>query len=247
MRHSQGQTYQTGRRIQTFLDANDSLFSVINKSATRLELDSAVNALDSDAGVQATGRAVARGEQSNQRALRLALRRDHMRPIASIAKLRLRAIPTFAAFTMPTSALTGKSLVAHATGMAGAAKPYEQVFVDAGLSADFLAKLADATTAVETSIVTRSTARGQQSKATGSLKQRESQARKVFAALNDLVVPILSADVANSGLLAEWKSVRKVALKPGPVAGSEPTATQVESPPASTQAPVAATAPAAAA
>lgn len=236
MRHSQGQTYQTGRRVQNFLDANDSLFSVINKSATRLELDTVVNALGSDADSQATGRAIARGESANQRALRLALRLNHMRPIAAIAKLRLRTVPNFAALTMPSPRLTGKSLVAHATGMAGAAKPYQQVFVDGGLPADFLAKFADATAAVETSIVTRATARGQQSQATGSLKQLETRARRVFAALNDLVVPIVSADVAHGGLLAEWNSVRRVSLKPGSLVGSQPATTQLESPPAATPA-----------
>ena len=116
-------------------------------------------------------------------------------------------------------------------GMGGAAKPYEQVFVDGGLPADFLDRLSAATAAVEASLVTRATARGQQSQATGSLKQLEIRGRRVFRALNDLVVPVLSADVAHSGLLAEWKSVRRVALKPGPIVGAELTAREVEPPP----------------
>ena len=231
MRHSQGQVFNTGRRIQTFLDANDSLFSGINKSATRAELDTVVTALGNDVGLQATGRTTARGESANQRTLRLALRLNHMRPIASMAKLRLRTVPNFAALTLPSPHLTGKSLVAHATGMGGAAKPYEQVFVDGGLPADFLDRLSAATAAVEASLVTRATARGQQSQATGSLKQLEIRGRRLFRALNDLVVPVLSADVAHSGLLAEWKSVRRVALKPGPIVGAEVAAREVEPPP----------------
>ena len=231
MRHSQGQVFNTGRRIQTFLDANDSLFSGINKSATRAELDTVVTALGNDVGLQATGRTTARGESANQRTLRLALRLNHMRPIASIAKLRLRTVPNFAALTLPPPHLTGKSLVAHATGMGGAAKPYEQVFVDGGLPADFLDRLSAATAAVEASLVTRATARGQQSQATGSLKQLEIRGRRLFRALNDLVVPVLSADVAHSGLLAEWKSVRRVALKPGPIVGAEMAARELEPPP----------------
>jgi hypothetical protein len=231
MKHSQGQTYQAGRRIQAFLDANDSLLGSINKSATRTELDTVVDTLGWDAGMQATGRATARGESANQRTLRLALRLNHMRPIAAIAKLKLRAVPNFAALTLPKSRLTGKSLVAYATGMGGAAQPYEQVFVDAGLPADFLARLSAATAAVEASIVTRSTARGRQSKATGSLKQHELRARRLFQAFNDLVVPILSSDVSHGGLLAEWNSARRVTAKPGPVLGSEQAAKQVDSPP----------------
>jgi len=231
MRHSQGQVFNTGRRIQTFLDANDSLFSSINKSATRAELDMVVTALGNDAGLQATGRTAARGESANQRTLRLALRLNHMRPIASIAKLRLRTVPNFAALTLPSPHLTGKSLVAHATGMGGAAKPYEQVFVDGGLPADFLARLSAATSAVESSLVTRATARGQQSQATGSLKQLEIRGRRVFRALNDLVIPVLVADETHSGLFAEWRSARRVTLKPGPIAGAELTARELEPPP----------------
>ncbi len=231
MKHSQGQVFNTGRRIQTFLDTNDSLFSSINKSATRTELDTVITALGNDVGLQATGRTTARGESANQRTLRLTLRLNHMRPIASIAKLRLRTVPNFAALTLPSSSLTGKSLVAHATGMGGAAKPYEQVFVDSGLPADFLDRLSAATSAVEASLVTRATARGQQSQATGSLKQLEIRGRRVFQALNDLVVPVLSLDVAHSGLVAEWKSVRRVALKPGPIVGAELTARVPEPPP----------------
>jgi hypothetical protein len=228
MRHSQGQVFDTGRRIQAFLDANDSLFSSINKSATRAELDTVVAALGDDAGLQATGRTTARGESANQHALRLALRLNHMRPIASIAKLRLRTVPNFAALTLPSPHLTGKSLVAHATGMGGAAKPYEQVFVDGGLPVDFLARLSAATAAVEASLLTRATARGQQAQATGSLKQLEIRGRRLFRALNGLVVPVLSADVSHSGLLAEWNTARRVAMKPGPVAGAELAARGLE-------------------
>ncbi len=228
MRHSQGQVFHTGRRIQTFLDANDSLFGSINKSATRAELDTVVTALGTDAGAQATGRTTAIGESANQRALREALRLNTMRPIASIAKWRLRTVPNFAALTMPSPHLTGKALVAHAEGMGGAAKPYEQIFIDGGLPADFLSRLSAAAAAVEASLLTRATARGQQSQATGSLKQLESRGRRVFQALNDLVVPILSVDIANGGLLAEWRSVRRVMLKPGPVIGVEASAQGAE-------------------
>jgi hypothetical protein len=221
MRHSEGQAYQAGRRIQAFLDANDALVGNINRSATRAELDSVVDTLGVDAGVQATGRATARGESAKQGSLRLALELNHMRPIAAVARLKLRSVPNFAALTMPRSRLTGKSLVAYATGMGGAAQPYEQVFIDAGLPPDFLARLSAATAAVEASIFVRSTARGSQSKATGSLKQHELRARRLFRALNDLVTPVLAVGDGNSGLLAEWNSARRIALKPGRVVGSE--------------------------
>ena len=91
------------------------------------------------------------------------------------------------------------------------------MFIDSGLASDFLARLSAATAAVEASLLARANARGQQSQATGSLRQLEIRGRRVFQALNDLVVPILSVDIGNSGLLAEWRSVRRVTLKPGPI------------------------------
>jgi hypothetical protein len=228
MKHLHGQMFNTGRRIQTFLDANDSLLSSINKSATRTELDTVVGLLGKDVGVQATGRATARGETARQRTLRLALRLNHMRPVAAVAKLKLLDVPNFAALTLPEPKIAVKALLAHATGMAGAAAPYAQVFIDAGLPSDFLDGLTAAIAAVEASIVTRNTARTQVADATGSLDTVEVRARRVYAALNDLVVPTLAADVAHGGLLAAWKSVRRIERKPGPVIGSEQAARLID-------------------
>jgi hypothetical protein len=121
--------------------------------------------------------------------------------------------------------------------MAEAAQPYAQVFIDAGLSQDFIARLAAAADAVKTSIDTRAAARGQRSSATGTLKDLENRARLAFKALNDFVVPILSADAAHSGLLAEWRKARRVDSRGGPVAGVEQAAWALSPAPAPTPPP----------
>jgi len=221
MQSKQERIYNTARRIQTFLDANDAALGTINKSGMRSELDAVVAALGINSGQQAAGRVNALGETARQRRLRLALRLNHMRPIASVAKARLRDVPNFKSLTLPPAGIRVAGFIAHAQAMAEAAEPYEQVFTDAGLAADFRASLVAAADAVKASIDTRATAHGQRASATGSLAQLARRARLVFNALNDFVVPILSDDLAQGGLLAEWRSVRRVYAKGGPVVGSE--------------------------
>ncbi len=230
MNSLQERIYDTGRRIQAFLDANDAALGTINTSGMRAELDAVVTALGQSSSTQAAGRVNAIGETANQRTLRLALRLNHMHPIASVARAKLRTVPNFQAMTLPKPGTRVVSLIAHASGMGEAAAPYAQVFIDAGLPQDFLAKLTAAADAVKASIDARAAARGQRSSATGTLKTLVDRARLAIKALNAFVVPLLSADVAHSGLLAEWSSVRRVHAKGGPVIGSEETARAVASP-----------------
>jgi hypothetical protein len=220
----QERIYNTGRRIQAFLIANDAVLGNVNKSGTRADLDGIVTALGESGGSQAAGRVNAIGETAKQRTLRLALRLNHMRPIASVAKAKLRSVPNFQAMTMPDPNIRVVSLLAHAYGMAEAGQPYSQVFIDAGLPEDFIAKLTAAADAVKTSIDTRAAARGRRSSATGTLKDLENRARLVFKTLNDFVIPILTVDVGHSGLLAEWKKARRVDSRGGPVSGVEQAA-----------------------
>ena len=237
MNSLQERIYNTGRRIQAFLVANDSVLGTINKSGMRADLDAIVTALGESGGSQAAGRVNAIGETAKQRTLRLALRLNHMRPIASVAKAKLRSVPNFQAMTMPDPNIRVVSLLAHAHGMAEAAAPYSQVFIDAGLSQDFIAQLTAAADAVKASIDTRAAARGQRSSATGTLKDLENRARLVYKTLNDFVIPILAADVTHSGLLAEWKRARRVDSRGGPVVGVEQAAKALSPSPAQTTPP----------
>src|SRR5689334_14739509 len=81
---------ETLRRIQRFLDDNDALLGVVNQSSARKRLDETVAQIGSHAVAQVAGRRIAEGETAKQRTLRLALRSDHMRPVAVIAGQKLR-------------------------------------------------------------------------------------------------------------------------------------------------------------
>lgn len=218
------------RRAQSFMDANSTLLDVINKSATRKELDGVIAALGDSAGEQATGHVAAQGESANQRVLRLELR-GHMRRISAIAALRLRNVPQFASLKMPNAHASPASLVAHATAMGNAAEAFQETFLDAGLPAEFLATLRSSSAALQASAKVRGDAQGKRSNATGALKQLASRARRVLKALNPIVAHTLSADPAHAGLVAEWRAARHVSAKPGPVAGSIRAAATLAAPP----------------
>ncbi len=230
MNSLQERMYNSSRRIQAFLDANDAVLGTINKSGMRAELDAVVAALGQSGTQQASGRVNAIGETAKQRSLRLALRLNHMQPIASVARAKLRTVPNFQAMTMPDPSIRVIGLLAHANGMAEAAAPYAEVFVDAGLPQEFLTRLTAAADAVKASIDARAAARGQRTGATGTLKSLVSRARLAIRALNDFVVPILSADLTHTGLLAEWKRTRRVEARGGPSVGAEQAARAIDTP-----------------
>jgi hypothetical protein len=96
-----------------------------------------------------------------------------MQPLVSVARAKLRTVPNSQAMTMPSPNTRVVSLLAHTRGMAEAAQPYAQLFIDAGLSPDFMASLTAAADAVKKSIDTRAVARGQRSNATGTLRVEE--------------------------------------------------------------------------
>ena len=103
--------------------------------------DETITQLTEQAVTQDHGARGSRGETEKLHSVRIGLRLYHMRPIAEIAKLRLRDVPEFASLRMPPSHARAEQLLAAATAMADAAKPYEKVLIENGLSATFIADL----------------------------------------------------------------------------------------------------------
>src|SRR5437870_11664073 len=111
MRSKQGSVLETLRRTQGFLDAHAPLLDEVNKSSSRRKLDDVAAQLAAHAVNQDGGSRGSKGETAKQRTLRLALRFNHMRPIAAVAKERLRDVPEFEALQMPPSNVVGQKLV----------------------------------------------------------------------------------------------------------------------------------------
>src|SRR5205814_1144015 len=137
-----------------------------------------------------------------QRALRLALRSDHMRSIAVIAGQKLREQPEFKLLRLPRWSIRGPGLTAAARDMADAAEKYTELFVHEGLPTDFVAQLRAATDRLDQSIDVRGQSRGQRAGATEGLKAETKRARGLIRVLDSLVRPKLGT---NDELLREWQ------------------------------------------
>jgi hypothetical protein len=207
----------TLRAIQGFLDDKKDIVAPLGDSGARKSLDALVEQLTAQAVDQDAGRVSSRGETSLQTSLRKTLREVHMRRIATIARARLRDVPEMRSFTLPRSNTSSLRLVAMAGGMADAAAKHAAVFIDRGLSQDFIAQLTTAADALNQSLDTRAKSRGRSTGATTALSALSKQAADVIRELDVLVAPKLSHD---DRLLGEWRTAKRIRRKSGPSAGS---------------------------
>jgi hypothetical protein len=199
----QGLVFETLLRIQRFLDDDTATFDAVNHSDARTRLDDTVAQMGSHAVAQAGGHRTSQGETARQRQLRLALRTDHLRPIAVIASQKLRDQPEdFTKLRMPRAQLKGPRLTAAARDMANAAEKYTELFVKEGLAPDFVAQLRAAADILDESIKTRGQSLVQRAGATTGLKAQTARARAVIRQLDALVRPKLGT---NEEKLRTWE------------------------------------------
>ena len=220
MRYQQNAVFVSLRRAQQFLEANSTVLSGVNPTA-RKELDGLIAELTILSIAQDSGARGSKGETSRQHALRLALRGNHMAPIAEVARYKLQSVPEFAALTLPPANISAQSIVASAVAMADAATPHAETFTDSGLSPTFLDDLRTAAAAVSDSIVDRSHHQGRRNGATAGLAATEKRGRAMLRVLNALIL----AQIGESAQLRrEWATARAVQQKPGRAAGAHATA-----------------------
>lgn len=193
-------------RVQRFLDTNTATLQTVNASEYRAELDQAVAALESHAVTQAQSKRVTAAQTAKQRKLRQGLKQNHLRPIARVAEARLRKDPDFVALRMPAGNSTSRRLIAAAGAMAKAAANHAPTFVSAGLQADFLVKLQEATDALSASLADRGHMATTGTAATKGLDAEATRARKALKVLDALVMSIIADDDA---LLAQWMSAKR--------------------------------------
>lgn len=226
-------------RAQQFFSNNSSKLSGLNPSA-RKELDDVVDELSSLAVAQEGGKHGSIGETARNHALRLALRQNHLVPIAVMARYKLQSVPEFTALTLPPAKISAENLVASANSIADAATPHAQTFIDAGLSVTFLDDLRLAAQALSDSIVERGNLQGRRLGATAGLAAAEKRGRAMLRVLDALVLTQIGDDAQ---LHREWTTARAVQRKPGASARRQPVTAIGEQPagprlvPASAQAP----------
>jgi len=90
---------------------------------------------------QASSKTSSKGATTLQAKLRVSLRNNFMKPVATVAKLFAGNVPEIDALSMPKKQLSSAALVASAHAMADAAEKYSDTFTKNGLPQDFVAQL----------------------------------------------------------------------------------------------------------
>jgi hypothetical protein len=170
-------------------------------------------------------------------ALRQALIAEHMRPIAHVAQAELQNFSELSALRMPRLNVSDGVLIEKARAMATAASTYANAFSSGLMSADFVAMLEVAAEALAAATADRAQSISNRQKATTGLKNETRVAGKRLRVIDSLVCSVIKHDPA---LMAAWKSVKRVAKKPG---APRTTITAQDTAPATTPAFTAALAP----
>jgi hypothetical protein len=205
------------QRTQRFLDTHADIVGNVNASAARRNIDANITVLAAYAVTQDRSARGGRGETARQRSMRSALRFEHMRPIAEIAKRELPNLPEFTALRMPPRKASSTRLVSLAGGMADAATPHTQVLLDGGLLDGFIERLRAAADELSRSLAGRTDHVSARVGSSAGLGAQAKKGRSELRVLNSLVKPKLGNDVP---LNAEWRNAITVRPKPGPAAGA---------------------------
>jgi hypothetical protein len=208
----QKQAIEAYQRVQAFLADHpppESPGYLVQKKA----LDDVVAGLADHAENQVAGRRLRGAEVPRQRALRQALREQHLAPIAQIARATLAGEPGIEkALKMPGYSLSPIKLVAEASAMRTAAAPFESQFVEAGRPADFLAQLDAAAEAVRQSMLGKARNLGRQVGGRAGIEKEIKRGRRVVDVLDTIV---RAAFLGDRDVLAKWRSAKRVRALPG--------------------------------
>jgi hypothetical protein len=206
MRLRQGAVLEMLRRVQAFLDKLATL-GWLPESLARQRLDEVVERIAAHALEQLAGQRISQGETEKQRRLRHSLRHYYMRPIAVIAREHLREKPEFALLRLPPWNLRGVGLSAVARDMANTADIHIDLFVEGGLSREFVAELRAVADQLEASFVARGHAQAQRAGATQGLKAETTRAHALIQVIDSQLRPKLRV---NDQLLREWEVAKHV-------------------------------------
>ena len=226
MKAYQGNVLASLENTRRFLDDNKAALGGVITGGTQQKLAQAIGELASTVTEQNQYTRDRKGAFAIQVASRAALLRDHMAPIVKVARLELSHAPELVKFSLPRKKVTLQQLGALADGMAEAARPHAQVFIDAGRKPDFLDRLKTAADQMRSAAYDGAQGRVRIKQATSRLTEQLSRARKVVHMLDAFVKEAAGSDQA---LLDSWNIAKRVVRPNGitrtsPSAGSTPAA-----------------------
>jgi hypothetical protein len=227
MQTAQGNMLLSLQNVKGFTTENAAaLGDVVTPQALTMLSDS-ITELSGHVAVQNGETRAAKSAIARRESLRTALIRDHMAPIAKIARLELRDNPELVSFGLPQDHPTTELLAALAYGMAQHADTCAAVFTNAGLKPDFTASLRAAADAMVQALNDRTASKARIKNATSALRNKLSRGRRVVHVLDAM---IKSALVGDPDLLEAWKLVKRVPKTTGGRAASAKPATPEPTP-----------------
>lgn len=216
MQLKRSRVFDAGRRVQGFLDSEGPALGATVPETLRTQLDAAIARIAAFQLEEETLVGTPQGETANQEAMRKALYADFLQPIAGVARFALRNTPDLTTLVVSPNDLRNDEFLTKVNAVADCAATHEQLFLQHGLSADFIAQLRAAVTQIAASRDSRALRIGRLAAARAGIEEWTSELRKVLGVLNRVLTPILRK---NPPLLANWvasKRVRATAVTPLP-------------------------------
>jgi hypothetical protein len=216
MKTTQGNTLDTGRRVQGFLDTQAAIIGTAISASLRAKLDAAVSQLAASQLEQDASTAAALGETTTQLMLRTNLFDTFVEPIGRAARIELRNVPEFPALVVLKATVERTEFVTKVSSQIEAAAKYPQTFLDHGLPTDFVAQVQAALAQVSASADARARSLSRRSAATEGNKTAAKAVRDAIGLLAGPLSPVLKK---NPSLAADWiasKRIRQTPVTPLP-------------------------------
>jgi hypothetical protein len=211
MNRRQGRVLLSLYAVDVFLDAYEHRLPATASAGMRDRFRHKLAEVELHVQTQSGAPIMAERLTAAKGAKREALLRDHLAPIARIAKLESANHPALAALRMPRGAPGTGKLLAHAAGMANVAQDYADVFVAAGLRPTFIEELNDAIDDILTTVTARTEKRGARAGATRGLSTSLTACSRYKAVLDTFIQREARGD---RPLLENWRSVKRVGRLP---------------------------------
>jgi hypothetical protein len=212
MRHADGYRLAALRAAQQFIADHADRLQDLHLTGASRRLDAILDDLHSLVAEQAAAKSGTRAATRHLHALRRHLVEDHLAKIVRIARAELRDAAALENFRLPRRNAPVELLVVAARGIAQAAEQHAEIFITAGLPANFVDQLNEAAEALSNTRAARAQIRAHLAGTTVTIRKRLADGRRVTEVLDSFV---RSATRGDDTLRVSWVAARTIPALPG--------------------------------